>query len=30
LISMIKNSLIQYYIEREFNVKARVGRGYGV
>jgi hypothetical protein len=30
LISMIKNSLIQYYIEREFNVKARIGRDYGL
>jgi len=27
---MIKNSLIQYYIEREFNVKARIGRDYGL
>jgi hypothetical protein len=30
LISMIKNSLIQYYIEREFNVKAKIGRDYGI
>jgi hypothetical protein len=30
LISMIKNSLIQYYIEREFNVKAKMGRDYGI
>jgi hypothetical protein len=30
LISMIKNSLIAYYIEREFNVKSREGREYGV
>lgn len=30
LISMIKNSLIAFYIEKEFNVKPRVGREYGV
>jgi hypothetical protein len=29
LISMIKNSLIQYYVEREFNIKANVGKAYG-
>lgn len=30
LISMIKNSLIAFYIEKEFNVKPREGREYGV
>jgi hypothetical protein len=30
LISMIKNSLIQYYVEKEFNVKSKVERGYGI
>jgi hypothetical protein len=27
---MIKNSLIQYYIEREFNVKAKDDRQYNI
>jgi hypothetical protein len=30
LIAMIKNSLIQHYVEREFNVKAKTDRDYGI
>jgi hypothetical protein len=30
LVSMIKNSLIQYYIEREFNVKTKLNQHYGI